>query len=326
MSAATFSLPANCQVLFRDLGVPLPRLLRRAGLPLDWFRKAGSRVAIQEFYRMWEGLEAEVGAHQLPRLLAETISVEAFDPANFASICSPDLNHALVRLAHFKPLIGPLRLEVDRTPHHTRLTVHWPVLHPPPLSFAQAELLWWVGLARLTTRTRIKPLAMTAPCPADFSDFAGVPIEAGPTWSITFSALDAARPFLTANESMWNFFEPDLRRRLDALTEHATTRERVRAALLELLPAGDVAMTTVARQLCTSKRTLQRRLSAEDTTYQAILNETREALARHYLESSVLPAAEISFLLGYADPNSFYRAFHAWTGTTPETLRTRAAG
>jgi AraC-like DNA-binding protein len=32
-------------------------------------------------------------------------------------------------------------------------------------------------------------------------------------------------------------------------------------------------------------------------------------------------SAEISFLLGYDDPNSFTRAFHHWTGTTPEAFR-----
>jgi len=32
-------------------------------------------------------------------------------------------------------------------------------------------------------------------------------------------------------------------------------------------------------------------------------------------------SAEISFLLGYEDPNSFIRAFHGWTGATPERLR-----
>jgi AraC-like DNA-binding protein len=37
-----------------------------------------------------------------------------------------------------------------------------------------------------------------------------------------------------------------------------------------------------------------------------------------------MSAAEIAFLLGYEDPKSFYRAFHAWTGQTPQRVRATA--
>ncbi|MFH4146636.1 helix-turn-helix domain-containing protein, partial [Acinetobacter baumannii] len=40
-----------------------------------------------------------------------------------------------------------------------------------------------------------------------------------------------------------------------------------------------------------------------------------------YLLNTTLSGYEIAFLLGFEDPNSFYRAFMAWTGQTPETLR-----
>jgi AraC-like DNA-binding protein len=76
-------------------------------------------------------------------------------------------------------------------------------------------------------------------------------------------------------------------------------------------------MEAVSKKLATSSRTLQRRLSAEGETFQTILNRTREALARHYLQRPELTAAEIAFLLGYDDPSSF----SAWTGTTPEKAR-----
>lgn len=79
-------------------------------------------------------------------------------------------------------------------------------------------------------------------------------------------------------------------------------------------------MSAVARNLGTS--TLQRRLAQEDTSFQILLAATREALARHYLRSSQLPISEISFLLGYEDPNSFFRAFSSWTGQTPDAIRT----
>jgi AraC-like DNA-binding protein len=83
-------------------------------------------------------------------------------------------------------------------------------------------------------------------------------------------------------------------------------------------------MDTVARKLAVSKRTLQRRLSEESTTFQVELNKTREKLARHYLSKSNLSGSQISYLLGFEDPNSFCRAFHSWTGQTPNQSRMNA--
>ena len=100
---------------------------------------------------------------------------------------------------------------------------------------------------------------------------------------------------------------------------------RVHGALLELLPSGHPTMDGVARALAVSTRTLQRRLREEGTSYRAVLGQTRESLARHYLTSSALSTAEISFLLGYEEPNSFYRAFRGWTGETPDAVRSATA-
>jgi len=55
------------------------------------------------------------------------------------------------------------------------------------------------------------------------------------------------------------------------------------------------------------------------------VNRTREELARHYLRRKSLSCTEISYLLGYEDPNSFFRAFHGWTGQTPEGARLELA-
>ena len=34
-----------------------------------------------------------------------------------------------------------------------------------------------------------------------------------------------------------------------------------------------------------------------------------------------MSGAEISFLLRFEDPNSFFRVFHRWTGSKPEQAR-----
>jgi AraC-like DNA-binding protein len=96
--------------------------------------------------------------------------------------------------------------------------------------------------------------------------------------------------------------------------------------LLAALPSRLVTVEAVARKLALSPRTLQRQIMAEGTSYQRILRETRESLARHYLERTALPASEISLLLGFDEPNSFYRAFKTWTGTSPEKARTGHRG
>ena len=83
-------------------------------------------------------------------------------------------------------------------------------------------------------------------------------------------------------------------------------------------------MTDVARELGVGSRTLQRRLASEGTSWLHVLNQTRERLARHYFQSTDLSPTQVSFLLGFEDPNSLFRAFQRWTGTTPEVWRAEA--
>ena len=70
-----------------------------------------------------------------------------------------------------------------------------------------------------------------------------------------------------------------------------------------------------------SNRTLQRRLGDEGTTYQRLLNEVRKDSARRLLVETELDAGEIAFLLGFAELNSFTRAFQNWEGMTPKRWR-----
>jgi AraC-like DNA-binding protein len=70
-----------------------------------------------------------------------------------------------------------------------------------------------------------------------------------------------------------------------------------------------------------SVRTLQRRLTDVDITFQQLVEDTRRELAHHYLKHSTAELNETAFLLGYEDANSFFRAFHLWEGTSPGDWR-----
>ncbi len=71
-----------------------------------------------------------------------------------------------------------------------------------------------------------------------------------------------------------------------------------------------------------SRRTLQRRITAEGTNFRDLLMEARRQLARHYLRQPEIGTSEAAFLLGFEDTNSFYRAFRAWENATPGEWRT----
>ena len=177
----------------------------------------------------------------------------------------------------------------------------------------------------MATREEIRPLEVVAPVDLsgqkEYEEFFGVTPKVGKEVAITFSAEDAARPFVSDNPQMWEVFEPALRKRLADLDKDEGFKTRVSSALLELIPSGRTSIDHVAEKLLVSKRTLQRRLKDEESNYQAILNSVREELAMHYLTKSDLSGHQISYLLGFDDPNSFFRAFHAWTGYTPENIR-----
>ena len=101
----------------------------------------------------------------------------------------------------------------------------------------------------------------------------------------------------------------------------ARISEKVRAELISRLPAGEPARADVAGVLNMSEKTLQRRLSDEDTSYQQVLDETRSELARQYLSERQLSVCDVTFRLGFSDQSSFTRAFKRWTGVSPGEFR-----
>lgn len=326
MHAHSYALDTTWRTLFKDLGIVSANVLRRADLADDLLQQPSVRLAPEDYYRLWDSIEAETADPVFPIRLCEGIQAESFSPPLFAALCSPNLLVAAQRIARYKTLVAPMRLGITEAPDVVTIEMNWldaPL--SPPVSLVMMELLFSVSLARMGTREPIIPVEVTTtilPSPlAEYEAFLGARVQQGATHRIAFTTADATRPFLTSNEPLWAAFEPELRQRLADLDASVTTGKRVRAALLEGLPSGLATMEAIARKVGLSKRTLQRRIEAEGTSYQQILKETREALARHYLERTALPAVEISFLLGFDEPNSFYRAFRMWTGTTPDKVR-----
>ncbi|ROR24729.1 AraC family transcriptional regulator [Comamonas sp. BIGb0124] len=317
------------QVLMHDAGVDRANVLRRAKLPGDLFARGSVRLDGATYFRLWDAIEEEAGNADGPAALrfAQKMSVDWFNLELFVALCSEDMNSALARLAKYKS--GPMALKLEHDARGTTVAMEsFDRALTPPRVLMAFKLVFFVQLARLATRSQVRPLRIGWPSPdlsasdaAAYAAWFGVPVEDLPLPTVVFAAEDARHPFLTANHAMWKSFEPALRQRLDDLDQQASTVERLRNALLEALPAGQVSMQAVCKKLGVSTRTLQRRLQEEGSSFQQTLDTVRNSLAHHYLHNTTLSGTEISFLLGFEDPNSFVRAFQTWTGSTPQAVR-----
>lgn len=322
-----YTVDMGWQTLFKDLGLSVQDVLRRAQLPLDLLAQKQPTVTADEYFDLWNGLARVLDNEPtFPLRLVRAVTVEFFSPPIFAALCSANLNVALKRIATYKPLVGPSHLELLQNEHQTGATFRgMPENRPMPSSLVAFELALWVQIARIATREHIIPQAVSTtaalPAVADYEAFFGCAVQQGDANTVVFSVQDANKPFLTASDGMWSIFEPELKKRLEDLTHEASFRERVRACLLEILASGQYSIADVASRFAMSSRTLQRRLQQENTSFQQVLDELREELARHYLAKSDYSTGQIAFLLGYEEPNSFFRAFRSWTGQTPDYIR-----
>lgn len=306
--------------LFKILGISIQEVLKRANLPEDLFSHKSPVMTIEEYTRFMDSIKELSKDDSLPIKIGTIENLETFSPPIFAAYCSKNALTCMNRLATYKKLIGPLVFLINENKDDITLEIVFENdKNELPEFLVAIEMVFLVQLIRNATKTHIVPKEVMTNHKLDNDDyekFFGVRPKIGPKNILTISKEDALCPFISQNDTMWEYFEPELRRRLSELDVDDTYSARVRSSLIELLPAGEGTIDNVSLKLGCSKRTLQRKLKEENTTFQKLLNHTRELLARHYLKSDDMISDDIAYLLGYQDLNSFIRAFHMWTGMT----------
>lgn len=96
---------------------------------------------------------------------------------------------------------------------------------------------------------------------------------------------------------------------------------QVAHAIRKQLSMGQIRKELIAEEFCLSSRTLQRKLVAEGTSYQSIVDEIRLDMAKKLLNDSKIAIQDIAYNLGFSDSGSFHRRFKQWTGKTPGEFR-----
>ncbi len=138
--------------------------------------------------------------------------------------------------------------------------------------------------------------------------------------TIAFESAILDVPLHLADASAFEAAKALCERELAKLHARATTAGRVREVLLQST-AGFPSLRVVARSLGVSPRTLHRRLLDEETSFRAVVEATRRALAVELVRSKERTIEEIAYALGYTDVANFRRAFRRWEGVAPSKRR-----
>jgi AraC-like DNA-binding protein len=287
-------------------------------------RERDGRVLWRQELALWEAFERVSGTDAGLRLV-KTAGASSFGVLGYLAMTSATVRDSLAATIRYHRLVkdvGNCRLDERaglltyvRTPApgapRSYLDFHVGVTAVLPRRWAGAN-----GAARRVGLMLPRPRST-----ASYEDILGCPVVFDQESNfIEYDADGARAPMPSAQPELAEYFEALARehqqRRPGSMFQRALS-EALQAALL----AGDPRLSEVARRLGTSARTLQRRLTEHELSFQAILDDLRKREALRLLQAEDLSVDQISDRLGYADTKSFRRAFRRWTGTAPSTAR-----
>ena len=319
-------------LLARRLGehrVSVSAVLQRAGLPAAFFQQEKIYATTAELFALWQAVGETSADPAIGLKLGAEPRFERYQPSAIAAVCSRSFRDALQRIARYKKLTCPEEIRVRTSGDEA--TVEFIYLEADEIQpdvLVDLGLSWILAIGRRGTDGQITPLRLELTRAVQNRELleshfgCRVRFKAGRN-ALSFRNGDLDRPFVTQNEELLKAIGAQLEADLQERNASADVGEQVKHTLKRSLAGKRPTLQQVARELCMSVRTLQRRLTDADITFQQLVEDTRRELAHHYLKHSTAELNEAAFLLGYGDANSFFRAFHGWEGTSPGEWRTR---
>lgn len=315
----------------RARGVAAEPLLIAAGLDPALLDRPGARYPTRGMTRFWE-LAVAATDEALPLAVPRYVQPATLNVLGQALPLSRSGLDALVRMARYSRLVtDAASMRLQATAQEIRVVYSAP---HPDLPLAQSAFLAFmataVDLSRLLAGPRpvLRAVELRQPPPRDPLSFEAW-FGCRPRYEAAHNALVFDRALL---EQPLPGADAEATRSHDAVARAYLARfdatpvsQRLRALLIRQLPSGEPTRAALADALHLTPRTLLRRLAAEHTNWKAVLNEVRQELAQSYLRQG-RSAAEITWLLGFADAANFTRAFRRWTGTAPRAWQLTHGG
>lgn len=310
----------------RQAGVNVDWLLARAGLDAGQLEDAEALMSFDATRWLILAVMDSAPRPGLALELGRAVGLNDHGCVGLAAACSRTLGDALEVVQRYAPLrLGALQLRLLPWGRDARLEADEFVRLGDVRRFVLEHLAaTLVGLVHALTGRRAEGLTLHLP----FTP---------PPWASAYKALGVRLHFnaprlaldLTADWLAW----PCLHRSNEGLatalqdcdaalaaTHAPAYTAQVRALLNE---AGGLTrgLDVAAQRLGVSRRTLNRRLHDEGTSWQLLHDDARREAAERLLLEGCLSIIEISRRLGYTDSSNFSRTVRRWFGSAPGTLR-----
>jgi AraC-like DNA-binding protein len=144
-----------------------------------------------------------------------------------------------------------------------------------------------------------------------------------PFAEICFTRDILDKPQLDRDEELYRTASLLVDEQLSRAMQEGECVRRVRDYLSSSAAAGHRDLSSAARAIGMSARSLRRRLSEEGTPWNRLIRDVQAALAQRLLARKDCTIQEAAHELGFADTTAFHRAFKKWTGITPLEFKHR---
>lgn len=312
-----------------ERGAPPERLLAGAGLRLEDLLVPGAEVTAGQELEVVRALQEAVPDPALPLVAGTRYHVTTYGIWGFALASSPTVRSALDVGARFVDLSFTFcALTVEQDDRELRLLLDGRAVPADVRAFVVARDLAGLRtlMVELTGGMPLAGLSVRLPAPGDdgaWRDVFGLaPVFGAHTNEAALDARLLDLPLPQADELTAATTEAQCRALLERRRARGGLAGQVRDAVLRT-PGSVPSSAQVAAALHLSERSLRRRLAEERTTYRALVDEVRSALAEELLATGRVSVEEVARRLGYAEAASFTHAFTRWKGAPPRLWSTR---
>jgi AraC-like DNA-binding protein len=312
----------------RKLGVDRRALMAAAGLSPSELKDPDGRVLSSKVWELWQALIQAVPDVALGLKLGDNPeSPIRYGLVGYTLVYSRTVLQALHRLARYSSLVAEtIQITVQTRGGRCRILLEsdpqFELLRHP----IDARLANILSAVRMLAGKPLAPLEVELPY-RKLSDtslhrrFFNAPLRFdSPKAALWFSLADLELPIKQADDTLVGYLDRLANEKLKELGTGSLT-ERMGKTIWSELSGGLPTLQRVSEMLGMSPRTLQRSLHEEGKSFRSALEEFRREMSTHLMGQRKLAVYEVAFLLGYADPSSFHRAFRRWHRKSPRAYR-----